>query len=170
MTVFFTADQHFGHSNIIQYCNRPFDSVKEMDDVIINNHNSVVSNNDIVVHIGDISFVKTFKLLNEKYLNRLNGRHKFVRGNHDYWATNEVPYILEQKVNGRRIVCCHYAMRTWNRSHYNEWHLFGHSHGTVSGIGKSLDVGVDCNNFTPVSFEDIESRMNLLPDNIGRIQ
>jgi calcineurin-like phosphoesterase family protein len=56
-------------------------------------------------------------------------------------------------------------MRTWHRSHYNAWLLYGHSHGRLPPIGKSWDVGVDNNNFTPISFEQVKDIMKARPDN-----
>jgi calcineurin-like phosphoesterase family protein len=56
-------------------------------------------------------------------------------------------------------------MRTWHRSHYNSWQLYGHSHGTLEPIGKQWDIGIDNNNYYPLSFEDIEMIMNRRPDN-----
>jgi calcineurin-like phosphoesterase family protein len=54
--IFFTADQHFHHQNIIKYCNRPFVWFNQMDDALIDNFNKVVTNDDIVYHLGDFSF------------------------------------------------------------------------------------------------------------------
>ena len=68
---FFTADLHLGHKNIIKYCNRPFSSLKDMDETIINNWNSVVGKNDTVYALGDLVF--GFHKY-EKYLNQLNGK------------------------------------------------------------------------------------------------
>jgi calcineurin-like phosphoesterase family protein len=56
-------------------------------------------------------------------------------------------------------------MRVWPRSHYNSWHLFGHSHGKLEPVGKSWDVGVDKNNFIPLSLTQIEKIMEKRPDN-----
>lgn len=166
---FFTADQHFDHANIIKYCHRPFSSAKEMNEAIIDNHNSVVKPGDTVFHLGDIAFVKSFYELQKLYLDKLNGKHVLIRGNHDYWADGRTPSIIEAKVSKQKIVCCHYSMHIWNRSHHNAWHLFGHSHGLVTGIGKSFDVGVDAHNFTPVSFDQVSEIMKTLPDNPDRI-
>jgi len=165
--LFFTADQHFNHHKIIEYANRPFENIKEMDRILIKNHNSVVGKNDTTIHIGDFAFLKSFKEVKLFYLSKMNGNHKFVRGNHDYWADKTIPTILDVKVDKRKIVCCHYSMNVWNRSIYNEFHLFGHSHGTLTGIGKSFDVGVDCNNFTPVSYDQVVEKMKTLPNNKG---
>jgi len=60
-------------------------------------------------------------------------------------------------------------MRTWPKSHYNTWQLFGHSHGKLKGIGKQLDVGVDTNNFYPYTFEQLKEKMKNQPNNFNFI-
>ena len=79
--VFLTADSHFGHENIIRFCNRPFTNVQEMDDMLVKFWNETVSKNDLVIHLGD------FALGNKEYIenmvSRLNGRKMLVMGNHD---------------------------------------------------------------------------------------
>lgn len=166
---FFTADQHLNHRNIIKYCNRPFDSVEEMDRTIIENHNKVVGVNDIVIHLGDFTLKKTNKEA-YKYINQLNGINVFIRGSHDRWLNKNHPMIWEHMVEGQFIVGCHYAMRVWARSHYNSWHIYGHSHGNLPSQGKSYDVGVDCNNFYPVSFDKLKEIMKTKEDNFNLVK
>lgn len=164
MTYFFTADQHFGHRNIIEYCNRPFDSLEEMDKELIARHNSVVSPKDRVVHAGD--FCLKSKYATESYIKQLNGQHTFLKGSHDNWLGKYWPLqIWEKKIEGQYITVCHFAMRRWPKSHYGTWHLYGHSHGELPPEGKSWDVGVDNNDFYPVSFEQICEIMASRPDN-----
>lgn len=79
--IFLTADHHFGHRNIIKYEKRPFENVKQMDEVLINNWNSVISKDDIVIHLGDFALAST-KYTN-RYLEQLNGCKILVYGNHD---------------------------------------------------------------------------------------
>ncbi|KKL95432.1 hypothetical protein LCGC14_1854620, partial [marine sediment metagenome] len=67
------------------------------------------------------------------------------------------------------ITLCHYAMRVWDKSHFNSWQLYGHSHGTLNGIGKQYDVGVDANNFLPVSFANLTELMEAKKDNFNYI-
>lgn len=79
--ILFTADTHFGHRNIIRYCNRPFYSVEEMDETLINNWNKVVDKEDVVFHLGD--FAVGGAALWSNLLQRLNGKVYLIMGNHD---------------------------------------------------------------------------------------
>lgn len=168
--IFFTSDTHFGHKNIIKYCDRPFKDVNEMDESLIMNWNNTVPLDGVVFHLGDLSFG------NESYttdiINRLNGKIILVDGNHDDIDTikriaNQNPFKLtiansiqdvdiiveDEKL---RFVLCHYAMCVWNKSHYGSIHLFGHSHGSLPDTDRrSMDVGVDTNNYTPYGLDDI---------------
>lgn len=84
MKYFIIADTHFGHVNIIKYCNRPFYSVEEMDETLIKNWNETVSNSDTVIHLGDVGLGS--KEYIKSTISRLNGRKILVKGNHDTWA------------------------------------------------------------------------------------
>jgi calcineurin-like phosphoesterase family protein len=161
---FFTGDEHYWHKNIITYCNRPFSSVEEMNERMIYNSNSAVKEGDIVIHAGD------FALCSEeeagKIIKRLNGRHVFLNGDHDRWMGKKRSWdIRYYKMENESIIVCHYCMRTWFKSHYNSWHLYAHSHGTLPSIGKSHDIGVDNNSFLPLSFPKIVELMKSKPNN-----
>ena len=161
---FFTSDEHFQHTNVIEYSNRPFTSVEEMDEEIITRFNSVVTKNDIVIHAGDFTLAK--KEIAYKYVQRLNGQNIFLRGSHDYWLKGTHHHeIWEKMIDGIYVVVAHYSMHTWARSHYNSYQLYGHSHGKLEPIGKQWDIGVDNNNFYPVSFDQIKEIMKSRPDN-----
>ena len=84
MKIFVIADTHFGHENIIKYCNRPFKTVKEMDEAMIKNWNETVTNKDVVIHLGD------FGIGSKEYISsivkRLNGKKILIMGNHDNWS------------------------------------------------------------------------------------
>lgn len=174
--IFFTSDTHFGHANIIKYCNRPFSSVEEMNEAMVKNWNRKVSPNDTVYHLGDFAFLPPDKA--NWYLSRLNGNKFLVPGNHDsetkikeYAHINSLNgftilpslYEFKAKVEDEKIhfVLCHYAMRVWNKSHHGAIHLYGHSHGSLPEDPNSLscDVGVDCWNFEPVSLDEILVKM-----------
>lgn len=160
MKTWVTSDTHFGHDKIRTYCNRPFSSVEEMDAVIIENWNRVVSPGDRVIHLGDFSFKDP-----EFYRKKLNGNIILCLGNHDrrnkLRGFNSIFQIFEFREKEQPIVCCHYAMRIWNKSHYGAWHLYGHSHHTLPDISDSLslDVGMDGWNYTPVSLEQVAQKM-----------
>jgi calcineurin-like phosphoesterase family protein len=167
MATYFTSDTHFGHSNIIKYSNRPFGSADEMDNTIIHNWNAIVRPEDTIYHLGDFAVGGGSAML---YLPRLNGQIKFVWGNHDNrlkaardehgWPL-DIEHMREISIDGQRIVLCHYAMRVWHKSHKGAWHLYGHSHGTLPDDANalSLDVGVDCWNYFPVSMQQLHVRM-----------
>lgn len=172
--IFFTSDSHLGHSKILDYCNRPFKNVDEMGEALIENWNKVVTQNDIIYHLGDFSFYKdTNKTIH--ILNRLNGNKILIMGNHDKHMHdsvikkfNSVHTMYDLYVNdpeahhGKQlIVLLHYSMNVWNRCHYGSYHLFGHSHGSLPDNPNSLsiDVGVDCHNYTPISYEEVKAIM-----------
>jgi len=160
---FFTADEHYGHENIIKHCSRPFDGVEEMDRELVRRHNEVVGKGDMVYHLGDFAFRNSKK--KSIYINQLNGKHKFIIGSHDKgsgWLHNR----LELVIKGQKVVMDHYPMRSWGWSFHGSWQLHGHSHGRVEPIGKQLDVGVDTHDFYPWEWDEIVEYMKDRPDNI----
>ena len=169
--IYFTADTHFNHFGAIEYCNRPFTTVEEMDEAMVYSWNKTVSKKDIVYHCGDFGFGNNDIMKKIRY--RLNGKIHLVLGNHDYKnkihrmenVFSSISDLMTLKYNKQKIVLCHYAMRVWDSSHYNSWQLFGHSHGNLQGCGKQFDVGVDNFNFKPVSIETVAEIMKILPDN-----
>lgn len=155
--IYFTADEHYGHRNIIKYCIRPFNDVDEMDRVIIARHNKLVGQDDTVYHLGDFTLVPDPKAVESKYVSKLNGKHVFLIGSHDHWLDEETHRrMLDIKLRGQKITLCHYLMQSWHCSHHGSWQLFGHHHGHFNGLKNQYDVGVDNNDFYPVSIEEIE--------------
>jgi calcineurin-like phosphoesterase family protein len=187
MSVFFTADQHFGHENIIKYCDRPFGCVEGMDEHLVQRWNEVVGPTDIVYHLGDFTLFNAGAAI--EYFSRLNGVIRVLRypWHHDgRW----IPKIADM-MNGCRskgghivtfhppmvalefpeygsgkwakpVILCHYPLAEWDRKHYGAWHLHGHSHGNHRGEGAILDVGVDSTGFVgyrPVSIETVAKVM-----------
>ena len=84
MKIFVIADTHFGHTNIIKYCDRPFQTVEEMDKTMIKNWNETVSNKDVVLHLGDVGIGS--KQYISDIVGRLNGKKILIMGNHDQWS------------------------------------------------------------------------------------
>lgn len=174
MNIFFTSDTHFGHANIIRYCNRPFKDVTEMNETIISNWNNKVKANDIVYHLGDFCFGSSHDAVN--IINRLNGSIHLIKGNHEKAALNiknrfaSIRDVDTFKIDKYEIFMSHYAHRVWNKSHRGTWHLYGHSHGTLPDDPRSLsfDIGVDCHNFQVLSFEEVKQIMLHKADQIHR--
>lgn len=167
--LFFTSDEHYGHANIIKFCNRPFKNIWESRDVIVAKHNAKVPKGSITYHLGDM-FWRTFPLKEAlDTLNALNGQHYFIWGNHDELIErNEILqagfigikdlHVIQS--HDPKIVLCHYAMRTWRGSHRGTWQLYGHTHATLPDAGTlNIDVGVDAWDFAPVAIEEIEAVM-----------
>lgn len=161
--LFFTGDEHHGHFNVLKYCNRPYATVEEMNQDLIKKHNEVVTPQDLTLHVGDFTLKNTD--FAHSIIKQLNGSHTFLIGSHDYWLKKKGLQIWEKTIEGTHIVACHYAMHVWPRSHYNSWHVFGHAHGRLSLPGKRHDVGVDNNNFYPVSFESLSKIMSCKENN-----
>jgi calcineurin-like phosphoesterase family protein len=169
--IFFTSDLHLNHSKIIDYCNRPFSSIEEMNETLIQRWNDRVCQKDTIYVLGDLVFGNPIP-----FIERLNGIVYIIPGSHDkqirklsncYPNMNQVlPALTERKFvygdNEILIVMCHYSMRKWNKSHYGSWHLWGHSHGNLPPFGLSFDVGVDTNNFFPYSLDDVVAKMKTL--------
>jgi calcineurin-like phosphoesterase family protein len=173
--LFVTSDEHYGHEKIIEYVNRPFSNAIECQEAMIKRHNEKVpdSPNMLTIHVGDMFWPTMDIWQAENILRRLHGKHAFIWGNHDKLIKNN-PLLQScfvwcqhmEILNFRKhkLTLCHYAMRVWESSHKGSWHVYGHSHGDLPGVGKSFDIGVDCNNFTPWSIEEIAARMDKLPN------
>lgn len=171
-TVYFTADTHFGHKNIIKYSNRPFDSVEEMDRELIRRWNEKITPQDVVYHLGDFAFCERERILEIR--EQLNGEIFLIKGNHDKEAVKcktafgwirdfyELKHPDPNGHNGKHsVTLMHYAMRVWNRSHHGTFHLYGHSHGSLPDdpTSRSFDVGVDCHNYYPISYAEVQEIM-----------
>jgi calcineurin-like phosphoesterase family protein len=174
MNTFFTSDTHFSHNAIIRYCGRPFINAEEMNATIIQRWNAKVKPEDRTYHLGDFCFGQRAQVL--AMIRRLNGHVILIKGNHDKvgdpknYGFVEKHQLLTAKINGIYITMCHYAMRTWPKSHYDSWHIYGHSHATLESIGKSWDVGVDNNNFEPMEFEELKKIMDSQPHNLNWLE
>ncbi|MBW1975244.1 MAG: hypothetical protein JRI45_06700 [Deltaproteobacteria bacterium] len=177
MKIYFSADHHFNHAAILSHCDRPWANAREMNEELISRWNEVVPVNGLVYYLGDFGWKqdKDRTMMLAEILERLNGKLYFIRGSHDREA--EMLYkrghpkivamtpMAEVHIVKQDVVLCHYAMRTWAKSHYNAWHLHGHSHGRLAPVGKMLDVGVDTHNFYPWSWQEVVEYMSQQPDN-----
>ena len=167
MSIHFTSDTHYMHGNIIRYCNRPFADKQVMTKTLIQNWNSVVRPNDLVYHLGDVSFCGDIET--KDILDQLNGKIILMLGNHDrnirkhrgslyggrFLEMHDKQLMLELN-SGQKILMSHYPI--YNQAFINEggWMLHGHCHGNEEPRKfKMLDVGVDSHSFMPISLEQI---------------
>lgn len=161
MGLFFTGDTHFGDHRTLNIHKRPFASVAEMDAALIAAWNETVGEKDEVWHLGD--FARKASDV-PSLLARLNGRIHLVRGNNDPSATLEaagwasVQDYAELEQNGRLLVLCHYAFRSWNGQHRGAINLHGHSHGKLKPLPRQFDVGVDARDFRPVGLDELQNK------------
>lgn len=169
---YYIADTHFGHEAIIGLCSRPFNSVREMDDFLVEAWNSVVRPTDIIYHLGDFSFGGAAHA--KAIFRRLNGRKILILGNHDIdrdgraldylcdLAWDQAPtHALTTTDGGERVFLSHYAHRVWPSSNRGSVHFYGHSHGQLDAVGMSRDVGVDLSDvaFTPRTFHHLKASL-----------
>lgn len=158
MSVFFTADTHFGDHRAINISRRPFANTAEMDEAMVERWNAVVSPDDVIWHLGDVARRPTDVA---ELLARLNGTKHLLRGNNDPDATlaaegwTSVGDYAEIDLDDRRLVLCHYPFRSWNGQHRGALNLHGHSHGRLKPMPRQFDVGVDCHDFTPVLLDSL---------------
>jgi len=163
--IYFTSDTHYGHSNIIKYCNRPFIDVNEMNKELIENWNSVVDDNDDIYQLGDFSFGNPVR-----YMSLLNGNIISIRGNHDRdnicrtWIQR-----MDFEYGGYKFLINHRPVfRPGTPDPYNDgerygtvnlddydYILCGHIHEKWKVKQKNINVGVDVWGFKPVSIEEI---------------
>jgi calcineurin-like phosphoesterase family protein len=152
MTTFFSGCSHFGHANIIKLANRPFNSVEEMDEILVENWNKTVGKNDIAYHLGDFAYRNTVN--NNDILKRLNGRITLLQGNHDPTLWGHKYY--EFKENKRLFVLCHYPFETWNGYHRGSVHIHCHTHKhELISAERRFNVTVEATGYKPISLDEI---------------
>jgi calcineurin-like phosphoesterase family protein len=167
--IYFTSDLHFYHENVIKHANRPFSSMEEMNQVLINNWNKKVSTSDEIYILGDITMKGS--TYTKGVLEQLNGRKYLIKGNHDRFADQEtfdkgafvwIKDYYELNYQNERFILFHYPIEEWNHFFRGSIHLHGHQHNLADYNYQNLerglrrfDVGVDVNNMSPVSIDDI---------------
>lgn len=184
MNIWFTSDTHFSHKNIIQYCNRPFASSEEMDEIMISRWNSLVKPNDVIYHLGDFSL--WHKSL-EMHLPRLQGQKHLIAGNHDMchpahrrykpyrvgeylkagFVTVQLQHTLE--IADRKFDLCHLPdIGDHGKERFIEFRpkdngnviLHGHVHDRWKQKDNKINVGVDVWDFYPVHMDSVLELVN----------
>ncbi len=167
---YYISDTHFGHKNCIEFDNRPFCDVEEMDNALIRNWNSRVKEDDDVWILGDFCF----RAENDPnyYLEKLNGRKHLIFGNHDketltsqkaleHFQTIEKMFHI--KDGEHRVVLCHFPIADWNGRHRGVYHVYGHIHNNpenevqifMNKIGNAFNTGCMLNNYMPVTLNEL---------------
>ena len=173
---YFTADLHLNHKTILTAgSGRPFKSLDEMQDTIIKNWNNKVSSKDDVYVLGDVFWnMKDYQI--RQVMDKLNGHKHLIIGNHDRINPNAMANrwveIVESKIlemDSTAVILHHTPEMEWEHYYYDSYHLYGHVHGTLNLAQYTMlrphqnmncwDVGVDNNNFEPISFEEIKNKI-----------
>ena len=168
-----TSDTHFDHRNILKHAERPFIDIDEMNEVLIRNWNTRVRRHDLVIHAGDFGFGPKDKL--RHICSRLNGRKYLVSGNHDKsdQAMREIGFerVYSSFVLRKERLYIKHSAHEVGRNKFNEYTVCaGHTHtrdGVIlikeNGItvAKALDLGVDANNFSPISLDELLQLLRL---------
>ena len=172
--LFFTADTHFNHTNMLKFCDRPFADVEEMNETIIARWNQVVGEEDHVFHLGD--FCQGGPAEWTRLLDQLNGKIHLIVGNHDLknlrqgYIKRFEEVVMQQwiEVEDKMIYLNHYPYLCFDGGYKpNVWQLFGHVHTRENNTGldaerlaylypTQYDVGVDNNGFAPVSYQEVK--------------
>jgi calcineurin-like phosphoesterase family protein len=156
------------------------ESISRMNELLIERWNAKVPPDGTVYHLGDFAFRGDVEEA-RRICSRLNGKIYLVLGNHDQianqlrsrfeWTKDYFELKVkddEAKGGLQKIVLMHYAMKVWNGSHRDSWHLFGHSHGSLldDPCSRSFDVGVDCHGLAPLSYREVKriiSKKDIVP-------
>lgn len=186
MKTWFTSDQHFGHMNIIEYCNRPYSSIDEMGLDVVERYNRLVAPDDEVWFLGDVCMGKLAESL--EYVGMMNGTKRLVPGNHDrMFGTRGTKYknaadryieagfseIIDGPVwLGDDLILSHFPYAgesdDQREDRFEEYRppkdrrrlLHGHTHGAWLKSGNQIDVGVDAWGGYPVELEEVMTLLN----------
>ena len=156
MSLWFTSDHHFGHLNIIQYCNRPFLSVEQMNEKMIEKWNQKIDSNDIVYVVGD--FCLCDQDSGSKICSRLNGQKILIKGNHDKSAEKMFQFgfvdvrnsLSVTLSNGSTVLLRHKPLEKIDAAKFSA-QIHGHVHSGPQILERKINVCVDLWDFEPVS-------------------
>ena len=180
MSIFYIADTHLGHGNILRLNNRPFYNVFEMNDTIIKNWNNRVRPEDDIYIIGDFSYKS--KESGAGIVQKLNGRKHLIIGNHDKHNLKdpnfrkcfvEIRDMVDIMDNGRRVIMCHYPIIEWDGYFRGSYLVYGHIHNNTTNnaykcmknLENALNAGVDINQFMPVTLDELIMNNKIFKEN-----
>lgn len=170
--LWFTADQHFFHKNIIEYCERPFQDEYEMNEILLENYNKLVKPNDLVFHLGDLSAGLSGRLDEfQNILKNMNGTKILLRGNHDhqkqqFYLNAGFSAVYDYLILGKYFIS-HYPLENNQYAGGIQRKLISlyensdcskiiHGHTHTREIEEKINVGVDLWNFGPVNYETLK--------------
>jgi calcineurin-like phosphoesterase family protein len=178
----FYSDPHFGHKNIVEFCERPFDNHHHMEEEMVKIYNSRVGPNDLIIWVGDCFFYKTWAEA-QILLDMMNGYKVLIMGNHDvrngkyFMAKSGFDAVIERElfmyIKGRICRVNHYPY--WHTPHARksgktddrypdrrpekvkgEALIHGHTHSSRRRNGNMVHVGVDAWDYGPAMMPDVE--------------
>lgn len=153
----FISDTHFNHEKIIGYCNRPFQTVEEMDEHLIKQWNSVVSKDDLVYHLGDFSLGMQFEEY-KKLVGRLNGEIILIYGNHDrkgksflkrvgFKETHKKPLVVGNYILSHKPLIEEVIPEGFINLH---GHIHNNGYGDREDTHKNVNLSVEMHDYTPI--------------------
>ena len=152
MKTFVIADTHFRHKNIIEYCNRPFKTVEEMDAEMIRRWNNKVGKDDLVIHLGDFALGKREEIENVR--NKLNGNIILLRGNHDHKSVREAGFlVIKGTLEIDNFLFSHVPLKK-KEIPDGFINVQGHIHERESAYG--FNISVEKMNYEPIELEDLK--------------
>lgn len=186
--IYYIGDMHLGHKKVIEYDNRPFETVEEMDAALIENWNKVVNEDDHVYIIGD--FIYRSSHIASYYLKQLKGHKHLIIGNHDlktiedeeacsyFDSIERLGYVKDGDAD---VVMCHYPIAEWNgkrRKKNASYHVYSHIHsrkdetyGFMRHQRNAFNAGCMINHFAPVSLQElIENNQDYIEKNRSYVQ
>lgn len=159
MTIFLISDTHFSHDNIRKYCGRPFTSVTQMDEFMVEAWNQTVRPQDHVYHLGDVAM----RQQHLEIVKRLNGHKRLVRGNHDIFKTKLYLAAGFAEIHGVRVLdnlaMTHIPIHPESLGRYFG-NVHGHIHEKDSPAGPYLNVSVEKIGYRPISLEEAKARID----------
>jgi len=163
-SIYLISDLHLDHSNIIRYCARPFlsSNINEMNSVLVENWNHVIHDSNTVYFLGDLTFGRGARPA-EYWLSKLNGKIRFIRGNHEYGVQNSQDYAILNH-QGHDFLLVHNPDPKQLPIKWDGWVIHGHTHDNdvknypfINGEKKTINVSAELTNYRPVSLEYILS-------------
>jgi len=177
--IYYTADLHLNHKNILHMCRRPFDNLQEMHRTIKQYWNAAVQDNDEVYIIGDVCM--SFNGETADYLRSLHGKKHLIIGNHDkkHLKTEKfrelfetIDHYLTIGDEGRKVVLFHYPILEWDGYFKGWYHIYGHIHNNDANFANQLlkqepfrnafNAGMDLNDFTPRTLSQMITVRNMI--------